>query len=109
MPPDFGEIPGNLIVLVPVRDKFQVKKFLHHEPPRSEHVKITSVTYTKDSCRGYIAEELLLFLTVNVVGIVIVTHGKEEKFMTVKEAENHHLTTNVGNLISPSPGRKLNV
>ena len=50
-----------------------------------------------------------MFLTVNVVGIVIVTHGKEEKFMTVKEAENHHLTTNVGNLISPSPGRKLNV
>ena len=60
MPPDFGEIPGNLIVLVPVRDKFQVKN-LHNEPPRSEHVRITSVTYTKDSCRGCIAEELLLF------------------------------------------------
>ena len=63
LPPDFGEVPGNLIVLVPVRDKFQVKKILHHEPPRSEHVKITSVTYTKDSCRGCIAEELLLFLS----------------------------------------------
>ena len=29
--------------------------------------------------------------------------------MTVKEAENHHLTTHVGNLIFPSPRGKLNV